>query len=67
VSVDEFSEPARISGSALVGRQCLSHALNTKAVAKRYAREQGRTYAELRLVVAHLGSGISARRTKAAR
>ena len=59
VSVDEFSEPARISGSALVGLQCLSHALNTKAVAKRYAREQGRTYAELRLVVAHLGSGIS--------
>jgi butyrate kinase len=59
VSVDEFSERAQISGSALVGRQCLSHALNTKAVAKRFAREQGRTYAELRLVVAHLGSGIS--------
>ena len=59
VSVDEFTETARISGSSLVGRQCLSHALNTKAVAKRYAREQGRTYAELRLVVAHLGSGIS--------
>ncbi len=59
VSVDEFTETARISGSALVGRQCLSHALNTKAVAKRYAREQGQRYAELRLVVAHLGSGIS--------
>jgi len=59
VSVDEFSERAQISGSALVGRQCLSHALNTKAVAKRFAREQERTYAELRLVVAHLGSGIS--------
>ena len=59
VSVDEFSERAQISGSALVGRQCLSHALNTKAVAKRFAREQGRTYAELRLVVAHLGNGIS--------
>ena len=59
VSVDEFIAPARISGSALVGRQCLSHALNTKAVVKRYAREQQRTYEELRLVVAHLGSGIS--------
>lgn len=59
VSVDEFSETARVSGSSLADRQCLSHALNTKAVAKRYAREQGRTYAELRLVVAHLGSGIS--------
>jgi butyrate kinase len=59
VSVDEFSEQARISGSALADRHSLSHALNTKAVAKRYAREQGRKYADLRLVIAHLGSGIS--------
>jgi len=59
VSVDEFTEPARISGSALVGRQCLSHALNTKAVAKRFARERQRSYADLRLIVVHLGSGIS--------
>ncbi len=59
VSVDECIDRARISGSALAGRPCMSHALNTKAVAKRYARERGRTYPELRLVVAHLGSGIS--------
>ena len=59
VSVDEFSEKARISGTALAERRSLSHALNTKAVAKRYARELGKAYAELRLVIAHLGSGIS--------
>jgi butyrate kinase len=59
VSVDEFSPRARISGSALAERHCLSHALNTKAVAKRYAREQDRSYADMRLVIAHLGSGIS--------
>ncbi len=59
VSVDECIDRARISGSVLAGRPCMSHALNTKAVAKRYAREWGRTYPELRLVVAHLGSGIS--------
>jgi butyrate kinase len=59
VSVDEWTDRARISGSALVERFCMSHTLNTKAVARRYAREQGRTYPELRLVVAHLGSGIS--------
>jgi butyrate kinase len=59
VGVDEWSDRARISGSALAERLCMSHALNTKAVAKRYAREQGRLYPELRLVVAHLGSGIS--------
>jgi butyrate kinase len=59
VSVEEWPEPARLSGLALIERQCLSHALNTKAVAKRYAREVGRSYQQLRLIVAHLGSGIS--------
>jgi butyrate kinase len=59
VSVDEYSQKARISGTALVERVSLSHPLNTKAVARRYAREQGKRYADLRLVVAHLGSGIS--------
>lgn len=59
VSVDEFSEKARISGSALIVRRSLSHALNTKAVARRFAREQGKSYDDLRLVIAHLGSGIS--------
>jgi butyrate kinase len=59
VSVEEWPEKARLSGLALIERQCFSHALNTKAVAKRYAREVGRSYEQLRLIVAHLGSGIS--------
>jgi butyrate kinase len=59
VSVDEWPQCARLSGSALLERQCLSHALNSKAVAKRYARERGEPYESLRLIVAHLGSGIS--------
>jgi butyrate kinase len=59
VSVDEYSEKARLSGTALDQRHSLSHALNTKAVAKRFARERGVPYATLRLVLAHLGSGIS--------
>jgi butyrate kinase len=59
VSVEEWPELARQSGLALIERQCLSHALNTKAVAKRYAREVGRPYQQLRLIVAHLGTGIS--------
>jgi len=59
VSVDEFSDKARVSGTALHERLSLSHALNTKAVAKRFARERGWPYPELRLVIAHLGSGIS--------
>jgi butyrate kinase len=59
VTVDEWQECARPSGSPLVERVFVGHALNTKAVARRYAREQGRTYPELRLIVAHLGSGIT--------
>lgn len=59
VSVDEFTSVSHISGTALAPRHSLSHALNTKAVAKRFAREQGKPYSGLRLVIAHLGSGIS--------
>jgi butyrate kinase len=59
VSVDEWPEKARLSGCALLDRHCQSHALNTKAVCKRYARETGKPYPELRLIVAHVGSGIS--------
>jgi butyrate kinase len=59
VTVDEWQDCARLTGSPLVERVFVGHALNTKAVARRYAREQGRAYQELRLIVAHLGSGIT--------
>ena len=58
-TVDEWQPVARLSGSPLVKRSFIGHALNTKAVAKRYAREAGRPYAELRLIVVHMGSGIT--------
>jgi butyrate kinase len=59
VTVDEWQDCARISGLPLVQRSCVGHALNIKAVARRFAREQGRAYADLRLIVAHMGSGIT--------
>jgi butyrate kinase len=59
VSVDEWQECARLSGTPLIVRTALGHALNTKAVARRFAREQGRAYETLRLIVAHMGSGIT--------
>ena len=59
VTVDEWEPCARPTGSPLVQRTSVGHALNTKAVARRYAREQGRAYQALRLIVAHLGSGIT--------
>lgn len=59
VSVDEWDDVARLSGLEGLDRECLSHALNTKAVAKRHAAEVGRPYTELRLLVVHMGSGHS--------
>lgn len=59
VTVDEWQTCARLTGSPLVERHSIGHALNTKAVARRYAREHGTTYEALRLIVAHLGSGIT--------
>jgi butyrate kinase len=59
VTVDEWQECARLTGSPLVERESIGHALNTKAVARRYARAAGRAYANLQLVVVHMGSGIT--------
>jgi butyrate kinase len=59
VSVDEFCSLARYSGLKELERESLSHALNTKAIAKRYCREKNKDYNKINLIVAHLGSGIS--------
>jgi butyrate kinase len=58
-TVDEWQDVARLSGSALMERACWGHVLNTKAIARRYAEECGRSYAEVRLMIAHLGSGVT--------
>ncbi len=59
VAVDEMEDIARISGMPGIERQSLFHALNHKAVAKRYAETIGEKYEALNLIVAHLGGGIS--------
>ena len=59
VTADEWQECARLSGSPLIERSPIGHVLNTRAVAHRFAREQGRPYETLRLIVAHMGSGIT--------
>jgi butyrate kinase len=59
VTVDEWQDCARLSGSPLVKRSCIGHALNTKAVARRHARGLALRYEEMRLIVVHMGSGIT--------
>lgn len=58
-TTDELAPEARISGSPLLPRICIWHALNQKAIARRYAREHHTRYEDLRLIVCHLGGGIS--------
>lgn len=57
--VDELDEIARITGSPLMPRITIWHALNQRAIARRYAAEHGVRYEELNLIVCHLGGGIS--------
>jgi butyrate kinase len=59
VVVDEMEEIARISGIPEIERVSIFHALNQKAVAKRYANEFNNKYEEINVIVAHMGGGIS--------
>ena len=59
VSVDEFEPLARITGLPEISRRSLFHALNMKAVAHRVAKETGKEYTALTLILVHLGGGIS--------
>lgn len=59
VVVDELDAIARVSGYEGMERVSIFHALNQKAVAKRYAKEINKPYETLNLIVAHLGGGIS--------
>ena len=59
VVVDEMIPYARISGLPELPRESIFHALNQKAIARRYARETGRRYEELNLIVSHMGGGIT--------
>ncbi len=59
VVVDELCDLARYSGVPELPRTSVFHALNQKAVAKRYAKETGKAYDTLNLIVIHMGGGVS--------
>ena len=59
VVVDELMPIARYSGVSELPRASVFHALNQKAVAKRYAKETGVPYDSLNLIVVHMGGGVS--------
>ncbi|MBL4933853.1 butyrate kinase [Clostridium paridis] len=59
VVVDELEDVARLSGVPELPRKSKFHALNQKAVAKRYAKEHNKKYEDVNLVVVHMGGGVS--------
>lgn len=59
VSTDEMDPVAKVSGLPELPRTALAHTLNMRAMGRRAAAELGKPYPDCRLVVAHLGMGIS--------
>jgi len=59
VVVDEMEPLAKYSGLKGIERKSIWHALNQKAVARRAAKDLGKKYEEVNLIVVHLGGGIS--------
>jgi butyrate kinase len=59
VTVEELLPINKITGLASMQRKGMGHNLNTRAAAMRYARENGKDYKDITVIVAHLGGGIS--------
>lgn len=59
VVVDELQDEARLTGLPQFSRRSVFHALNQKAIARVHAQSIGKKYEELRLIIAHMGGGIS--------
>lgn len=59
VVVDEMIPYARISGVPELPRESIFHALNQKAIARRFSKESNKKYEDLNLIVCHMGGGIT--------
>ncbi len=57
--VDEMEDISRISGMPELPRRSFLHALNQKAIARKYAKELKLKYEDVNVIVAHMGGGIS--------
>ena len=59
VVVDEMIPEARLTGMPGVERRSIFHALNSRAVSRRWAKEQGKAYEDVNVIVVHIGGGCS--------
>lgn len=59
IVVDEMEDIARVAGHPLFKRMSIFHALNQKSIARQHARIIMRRYEDLRLIVVHMGGGVT--------
>jgi butyrate kinase len=59
ITVDNFTDLARISGLPEIVRKCRSHALNIKAVGRAEAARMGKKLEDVNFIIAHMGGGVS--------
>ena len=59
VCVDEMQPMAKVTGLKGLEWRSQFHALNHKAVARKAAKQLGKKYEDINLIVAHLGGGVS--------
>ncbi len=59
ITVDNFTDIARVSGIPEIERKCRVHALNIKEVCRREAAKIGKKLEEVNYVCAHMGGGVS--------
>lgn len=59
VVVDELIDEVRMTGLKGIERKSVFHALNQKAVARKYANDIGKNYEDINVIVCHMGGGIT--------
>ncbi|MDR0725349.1 MAG: butyrate kinase [Prevotellaceae bacterium] len=59
VVVDEMQDIAKIAGHPAFKRTPIFHALNQKAIARKYAMSVNNAYENINLIIAHIGGGTS--------
>ena len=59
ITVDNFTDVARISGVPEIERKCRVHALNIKEVCRREASKLNKKLHEINFIAVHMGGGVS--------
>lgn len=59
IVVDELEPVARLSGLAGIERRSVFHALNTRSLLRRAAKQLGVAYEDARFIAVHIGGGIT--------